>query len=248
MSPLHVSDLGMRYGAKQVLSGVGFRLEAGRTLGIVGESGSGKSSLARALVGLEPVHAGSVTYGNRPWVREGRFVGVRRVPPAHLVFQDPRSALDPRRKAWQLIAEPLEIRGGASAAERRTRAAELCGQVGLDAQQLDRYAHEFSGGQRQRLAIARALASEAQVLILDEPASALDITVQAQILNLLLDLQAQRQVAIVLISHDLAVVRHMADEVLVMQAGRAVEQGPAAQVLERPAQAYTRSLIAAVPA
>ena len=247
MSLLEVRDLGMRYGAKQVLHGLGFTLEAGRTLGIVGESGSGKSSLARALVGLEQVHAGTISYGSRPWVSEGRFVGARRSPPAHLVFQDPRSALDPRRKAWQLIAEPLEIRGGTGAAERRARAAELCKQVGLDAQQLDRYAHEFSGGQRQRLAIARALASEAQVLILDEPTSALDISVQAQILNLLLDLQAQRQMAFVLISHDLAVVRHLADEVLVMQAGRAVEQGQAVQVLERPAQSYTRSLLAAVP-
>jgi peptide/nickel transport system ATP-binding protein len=248
MTALRVSGLGMRYGSRQVLEGIDFLLAPGRTLGIVGESGSGKSSLARALVGLEPVQAGSISYGSRPWVQAGRFVGARQAPPAHLVFQDPRSALDPRRKAWQLIAEPLEIRGGATATERRARAAELCAQVGLDAQQLDRYAPEFSGGQRQRIAIARALAAQAEVLILDEPTSALDISVQAQILNLLLDLQAQRQMAFVLISHDLAVVRHLADEVLVMRAGRTVEQGAAEQVLERPEQAYTRRLIAAIPA
>lgn len=246
MTRLQVQALCVHHGRHAACVDVGFALQAGRTLGVVGASGSGKSSLARVLVGLDAASAGHIHYDGTPWVQGGRFVGNRRAPPAHLVFQDPRSALNPRRRAWQLISEPLEIRG-VPAAERRERAAELCTQVGLQPAWLERHPHAFSGGQRQRLAIARALAAEPRVLILDEPTSALDISVQAQILNLLLDLQARSGIAFVLISHDLAVVRHMSDDVLVLQAGRVVEQGPAATVLAQPQQAYTRALLAGEP-
>ena len=166
---------------------------------------------------------------------------------APLVFQDPKSSFNPRRRVWKLICEPLAIRGGLDARGLRDRAAELAAQVGISADQLDRYPHEFSGGQRQRMAIARALATEPSVLILDEPTSALDVSIQAQVLNLLLRLQRERRMTYVFISHDVAVIRHMSDDVAVMRAGAVVEAGPASQVLDSPRHLYTRELIASVP-
>jgi peptide/nickel transport system ATP-binding protein len=246
---VEVEGLEVRYRgrATPVLSGVDLSIGAGRTLGVVGESGCGKSTLALALVGLARPSAGAVRFMGETLTPPSRWAGRRAPAPAQIVFQDPQSSFNPRRRAWRLITEPLAIRGGLDARTLRERAAALAAQVGVSPDQLDRYPHEFSGGQRQRLAIARALATEPPVLILDEPTSALDVSIQAQILNLLLGLQRERAMTYVFISHDIAVIRHMSDEVAVMQGGRIVEAGPTASVLDAPRHAHTRELIEAAP-
>lgn len=246
---IRISGLSVHYPgrSKPVLDGVDLSVPAGRTLGILGESGSGKSTLAQALVGLLRPSGGHIDYGGRPLVPPGRWSWRRRpAPPAQIVFQDPQGALNPRLRAWELVAEPLAI-AGVGKVERRRRAGDLLEQVGLSSAHLDRFAHEFSGGQRQRLAIARALAADPSILILDEPTSALDVSVQAQVLNLLLRLQASHGLTYVFISHNISVIRHMCDHVAVMCGGRLVEQGAAADLLSAPTHPYTRALIAAAP-
>ena len=215
----------------------------GETFSLVGESGCGKTSFAGTLVGLAPLASGSLKY---------KGVELNDLPPetrreVQIVFQDPQSSLDPRWPAWRIITEPLTVAGKPTRAQLREQAAALCGLVGLDTASMDRLPHEFSGGQRQRLAIARALSVQPRLLVLDEPTSALDVSVQAQILNLLLDLQAQNGLSYLFISHNVSVVRHISDHVAVMHQGRIVEQGPAADVLNHPTQAYTRALMDAVP-
>ena len=232
----------------QALDAVGFTLAAGTTLGIVGESGSGKSTLARLVMALEAPDAGRVLF-------EG--LDLHALAPAALrharrdfqmVFQDPYSSLDPRMTIARTVAEPLEKLAHVTRAERRERAAAMLDAVVLNAaQDLDKVPHEFSGGQRQRIAIARALVTHPKLIVADEPVSALDVSVQAQVLNLLADLQQQFGVTYLFISHDLAVVDHVCDDVAVMHAGRVVEYGPTEQVLQRPAHAYTRALLAAMP-
>ena len=219
---------------------VSLSVEAGRTLGIVGESGCGKSTLAKALLGLLPIHAGTLKWQGRDVTRLDPRDRLRSGVCMQIVFQDPNGSLNPRLAVRDLIVEPLVIAGRATAGV----AEALCERVGLPQDALQRRAHQFSGGQRQRIAIARALASSPQLLILDEPTSALDLSVQAQILNLLLEMQRELQLAYLFISHDLAVVRHLADDVAVMQQGRFVEQGPASQVLQSPRHAYTAELLA----
>ncbi len=229
------------------LQGIDFSLQAGRSLGIVGESGSGKSTLARLVMALEAPTAGCVRL-------EGR--DLHRLPAAELrrtrarlqmVFQDPYGSLDPRRTVGQTVSEPLAVLLGAGRAEQRERAAEVLDAVGLRASDVSKYPHEFSGGQRQRIAIARALVTRPRLIVADEPVSALDVSVQAQVLNLMQDLQERYGLAYLFISHDLAVVDLVCDEVLVLQHGRVVEQGDPDTLFRRPQHPYTRRLLAAVP-
>jgi peptide/nickel transport system ATP-binding protein len=244
--PLDKDLLGRTRRALTAVDDVSFTVGRGETLGIVGESGCGKSTLVQALVGLVQVAAGEARHHGTAYLSAASDTAR---PPAgiQVVFQDPYASLNPRRRIGALVVEGLEIRRAVPRTGLRERAAKLLATVGLDAGLLDRYPHELSGGQRQRVAIARALAVEPDVLLLDEPTSALDVSVQAQILNLLLDLQRATQIAYVLVSHDVAVVRHLCDRVLVMYRGQVVECGIAKQVLTAPDHPYTRALIEAVP-
>ncbi len=231
----------------QALQGVSFTLEAGRSLGIVGESGSGKSTLARLVMTLDTPTSGRVLMQGRDLhaLPPGELRQARR--DFQMVFQDPYGSLDPRQTVARIVAEPLQAQGQSDPAQQRTRAAEAIESVGLRATDLDKYPHEFSGGQRQRIAIARALVTRPRLIVADEPVSALDVSVQAQVLNLMQDLQAQFGVTYLLISHDLAVVHHLCDEVAVLWQGRIVEQGPPHQLFSDPQHPYTRALLEAVP-
>ncbi|MFJ4536037.1 dipeptide ABC transporter ATP-binding protein [Streptomyces tibetensis] len=215
-------------------------LRRGETLGVVGESGSGKTTLGRMLVGLLEPTAGSLTFEGRP------HTGVN--PAVQMVFQDPVSSLNPRRSVGESIADPLRARGERQEGRIRERVGELLERVGLEAAHYDRYPHEFSGGQRQRVGIARALAADPRVIVCDEPVSALDVTTQAHVVDLLAELQRELGLALVFVAHDLAVVRQVSDRVAVMRRGRVVEEGPVAEVYESPRDPYTRQLLAAVPA
>ncbi|MFL6662545.1 MAG: ATP-binding cassette domain-containing protein [Rhizobacter sp.] len=226
------------------LRGVSFTLHAGRSLGIVGESGSGKSTLARLVMALEAPTAGRVTLLGRD-LHALPAAGLRAARrDFQMVFQDPYGSLDPRQRIGPIVAEPLPH---LPAAERRARIAEALDAVGLRAADIDKYPHEFSGGQRQRIAIARALITRPKLIVADEPVSALDVSVQAQVLNLLAELRAQYGITYLFISHDLAVVDHVCDEVAVMQAGRIVEQGSPDRLFREPAHPYTQALVAAAP-
>jgi ABC-type glutathione transport system ATPase component len=216
------------------LDGVSLDLHRGESLGIVGESGSGKSTLLRLLLGLERPDAGTVVYHGGPLRRE-----------VQVVFQDPASALDPRMRVADIVLEPVRVMR--LPGDRATVLAELLDAVGLPRTAARRFPHEFSGGQRQRIAIARALATRPRVLLADEPVSALDVSVRAQILNLLEDLRVGYDLTLVLVSHDLSVVRHMCDRVLVMHAGQVVETGETRAIFRGPRHPYTRTLLASIP-
>ncbi len=226
---------------------VSLSVAAGRTLGIVGESGCGKSTTGRLALGLEPADAGSVRFAGAPMPPGGtaswRFLRAR----MQMVYQDPLGALDRRLPVQAQVEEPLAIHGRGNAGERRDRAAALLGDVGLGPELASRYPHALSGGQRQRAVLARALVTGPELLVLDEPVSALDVSVQAGIVNLLTDLQAARGVAMLFISHDLRVVRQVSHEVAVLYLGIVVERGAPDAVLGDPAHPYTRALVAAVP-
>lgn len=228
----------------RALDGVSFRLERGKTLAIVGESGCGKSTLARVLLQMEAPTSGEILIEGKPASTLPRSDVIRSV---QMIFQDPYGSINPRKKAWQIISEPHLIQAKASADECRALALEMMRKVGLRPEFADRYPHMFSGGQRQRIGIARALILKPKVLLCDEPVSALDVSIQAQVLNLLMDLQDELQLSYVFISHDLSVVRHIADEVLVMYLGRAVEHGSRTQIFDRPSHPYTRALLASAP-
>ena len=230
----------------QALQGVSFTLQAGRSLGIVGESGSGKSTLARLVMALDTPTAGRVLMQGRD-LHAMNAADLRRARrDFQMVFQDPYGSLDPRQTVERIVTEPLRAQGDDPPTDTRARAVEVLASVGLRTTDLDKYPHEFSGGQRQRIAIARALITRPRLIVADEPVSALDVSVQAQVLNLMQDLQAQYGVTYLLISHDLAVVHHLCDEVAVLWQGRIVEQGPPDRLFRDPQHPYTRSLLDAV--
>jgi peptide/nickel transport system ATP-binding protein len=230
------------------VDGVSLRVGRGQTLGLVGESGCGKTTTGRAILRLIEPTGGSVRFLGRDFLalRGEELRQARRQ--IQVVFQDPYSSLNPRMTVGETLTEPMEVHGvGLDATERRDRAASLLREVGLNEDHLRRYPHEFSGGQRQRICIARALATEPSLVICDESVSALDVSVQAQVLNLLKDLQEKRGLAYIFISHDLSVVKFMSDTMIVMERGRVVEAGPADEVYAHPREAYTQRLIAAIP-
>ena len=231
----------------QALKGVNLTLHSGRSLGIVGESGSGKSTLARLVMGLEAPTSGSVQLLGQDLNKLSATALRTARRDFQMVFQDPYGSLDPRQTIAVIVTEPLTKQDCPQPVERRRRAAEMLLSVGLRDSDLDKYPHEFSGGQRQRIAIARALITRPKLIVADEPVSALDVSVQAQVLNLMQDLQAQFGVTYLLISHDLAVVNHLCDEVAVMFQGRIVEQGTPADLFRHAAHPYTRALLDAVP-
>ena len=234
-----------RYGTSEVVGDVSLTIGRGETLGLVGESGSGKSTVARMLLRLIEPSAGSVHFdgvdvlaAKKPDLRALR----RRM---QMVFQDPFAALNPTMRIRAIVGEPFAIHGGSPRDETRVRVVELMQEVGLDADVLDRYPHEFSGGQRQRINIARALALKPEFLALDEPVSALDVSVGAQVINLLRDLQRTHGLTYLFISHSMPLVRYLCDRVAVMQRGRLVEVGDAVEICEHPREEYTQRLIAA---
>ncbi|MEV6358180.1 ABC transporter ATP-binding protein [Streptomyces hydrogenans] len=233
-----------RAGGKPVVAvdGVAFALERGGSLALVGESGSGKTTTARIVAGLERPTAGTVTLA-----AEARARGRRRPRPVQMVYQDPFSSLDPSQRIGAGLLELLRSCRGMNRASARERAITLLTEVGLGEQHAERLPRDLSGGQRQRVAIARALALEPEVLILDEAVAALDVSVQAQVLNLLTDIRERTSVAFLFVSHDLAVVRQITDTCLVMHHGRVVEHGRTADILDHPQAAYTRQLLDAVP-
>jgi peptide/nickel transport system ATP-binding protein len=231
----------------KAVDGVSFRIPAGRTLGLVGESGCGKSTTARVVLGLAPLTAGSISFKGEPIAarQDARWRAQRKH--MQMVYQDPLGALDRRLRVGRQIVEPLVIHGIGDADERRRRLLALAEAVGLRPDHLDRYPHELSGGQRQRVVLARALILEPQLLVCDEPVSALDVSIQAQVVNLLQELQGRFGVAYLFISHDLKVVRQVSHEVAVMYLGRIVEQGEPDQLFANPRHPYTRALVAAIP-
>ncbi len=241
------SWLGARRASFAAVDGVSLAVDRGRTVGVVGESGCGKSTLARLLVGLLTPTSGALRLDGRAVATFDAAARRRFHRTVQLVFQDPVSALNPRKTVRRILEGPLEALTPLDRSARRQRVGELMDLVGLRPEFVERYPHEFSGGQAQRIGIARALAVEPDVVVLDEPVSALDVSIQAQVLALLRDLQARLGLAYVFISHDLAVVEALADEVLVMRAGRVVERGDRARIFRAPSHPYTRALLAAVP-
>ncbi|MEV4597040.1 ABC transporter ATP-binding protein [Amycolatopsis sp. NPDC049253] len=236
-----------RTGTVSAVAGVSFSVAAGETFGLVGESGCGKTTVGRAVVGLDEPTSGHIRI-NGTELTSLRGAELRqRHRDTHLVFQDPYASLDPRMRVGAILAEPLEIHGAGTRAQRSARVRELLGEVGLPADAAQRYPHEFSGGQRQRVGLARALALEPKLIVADEPVSALDVSVQAQILNLMNDLRERHGLTYVFISHDLSVVRYLAQRIGVMYLGKLVETGPAAEVHGNPRHPYTRGLIDTVP-
>ncbi len=231
----------------RALDGVSFTLEAGKTLAVVGESGCGKSTLARQVTMIEPPSAGELWMNGANVATADRATLKRVRPLVQMVFQNPYASLNPRKKVGAMLSEPLEINTTLNKTERTAKALAMMQQVGLRPEHISRYPHMFSGGQRQRIAIARALMLDPKVIVADEPVSALDVSIQAQVLNLLMDLQQVSGVAYLFISHNLAVVEHIADDVMVMYLGKAVEHGSKAQIFSRPLHPYTRALLASTP-
>jgi oligopeptide transport system ATP-binding protein len=231
----------------RAVDGISFKVEQGETLGLVGESGSGKSTACRALLQLIKPTSGSVRFEGQEIAGLGR----RQMRPLRrqmqMIFQDPYASLNPRKRVGQIVGDPLKRQGVASGAELRRQVQELLERVGLSSEHYYRFPHEFSGGQRQRIGIARALSLKPKLVICDEPVSALDVSIQAQIVNLLDDLQDEFGLAYLFVAHDIGIVRHISDRIAVMNEGKIVEQGTADQVCETPKDEYTKKLLAAVP-
>ncbi len=257
-SILRANDLARHYAVKgglfspgatvKALAGASFELAAGKTLAVVGESGCGKSTLARVVTLIEKPTEGQLLIDGAD-VADASDESLKKLrQEVQIIFQDPYGSLNPRKKVGTIIEEPLVINTRMPANERRERAEAMMAKVGLRPEHYGRYPHMFSGGQRQRIAVARALMLQPRVLVADEPVSALDVSIQAQVLNLLMDLQEEFNLAFLFISHDLSVVRHIADEIMVMYLGRPVEQGGRDPIFDAPAHPYTRALLASTPA
>ncbi|GAA3141717.1 ABC transporter ATP-binding protein [Nonomuraea roseoviolacea] len=246
---LEVENLRKSFGGQVAVDGVSFSLPPGGSLAVVGESGSGKTTTARMLVGLERPDAGRIRVGgrDRSAAARGRATRLSRARELQMVFQDPYLSLDPRVSVAQCVEEPLRLHFAMSPRERRARRDELLARVGLGGREADALPRRLSGGQRQRVALARALATEPKVLILDEATAALDVSIQAQILDLLAEIRRESGVGYVFVTHNLALVRHVADDVLVLHQGRVVESGPSSRVLTAPEHPYTRLLLHSVP-
>ena len=231
----------------RAVDGISFSIEPGQTLGLVGESGSGKSTACRAVLQLIKPSSGSVRFEGEEIAGSSR----RQMRPLRrqmqMIFQDPYASLNPRKRVGQIVGDPLKRQGVASGADLRKRVQELLERVGLSSEHYNRFPHEFSGGQRQRIGIARALALRPKLVIADEPVSALDVSIQAQIINLLDDLQDELGLTYLFVAHDIGVVRHISDRIAVMNKGKIVEEGSADQVCEQPRDEYTKKLLAAVP-
>ncbi len=237
-----------RVGAVHAVSDVTFSIRRGETFGLVGESGCGKTTIGRMMVALEPPTSGSIDFDGADLTElKGQALRAKRRD-IQLMFQDPYASLNPRMRVGTIIGEPLLVQKVGTKEEQEARVKDLLREVGLSPQSIERYPHEFSGGQRQRIGLARALALEPKLVVADEPVSALDVSIQAQILNLMKDLQQAHDLTYVMISHDLAVIRYMADTIGVMYLGKLVELGPAADIYDRPAHPYTQGLLDAVPA
>lgn len=235
------------------LENVSVTLRRGTTLAVVGESGSGKSTLARCLLQLQPLNSGEVFFARAP---QGEMQNLASLDAEHLravrkdlqmVFQDPFASLNPRMRIGEIVGEGLLVHGMGNRAEQQQKVIAMLKRVGLTEADMQKYPHEFSGGQRQRIGIARALVLNPKVVVCDEPVSALDVSIQAQILLLLKELQAEMALSYIFISHDLRVVRHIADDIVVMRQGKVVEQGAVEDIYNRPQQAYTKNLLAAIP-
>ena len=231
----------------KALDGISFRLERGKTLSIVGESGCGKSTLGRLLTMIEEPTEGELYYNEHNFLEKDKATKALRRKKIQIVFQNPYASLNPRKKIGSILEEPLIINSKLSAKERKEKVLLMMAKVGLRPEFYDRYPHMFSGGQRQRIAIARGLMLEPDIVVADEPVSALDVSVRAQVLNLMMDLQSELGLSYVFISHDLSVVEHIADEVMVMYLGRCVEQGSSEQIFANPQHPYTQALLSATP-
>lgn len=259
MNILEVEQLSVWFPVKSLLlrrttdyvraaSGVSFAIPEGKTLGLVGETGSGKTTVGKAILNLAPATSGKIIFEGQDVTNlpEKQFRPLRRR--MQMIFQDPFGSLDPRWTILQIVGEPLEIHfPQMERSARRDRVADLLGKVGLKPDQMHRFPHEFSGGQRQRIGIARALAVEPKLIVCDEPVSALDVSIQAQIVNLLRDLQEELGITYLFIAHDLAVIEHVSDEVVVMHRGEVVERASAEDIYRQPQHEYTRRLLASVP-
>ena len=246
--PLRGGVLGGKIGDVRAVDGVSFTVRKGETLGLVGESGCGKSTLGRTVLRLEDPTEGRILFDGTDLAHASGPELFRMRRELQIIFQDPYSSLNPRMTVGEIVREPLVVHRVGTRAEQVEKVRGLLETVGMASETLERYPHEFSGGQRQRIGIARALALDPKLVIADEPVSALDVSVQSQVLNLMVRLQRERGLTYVFISHDLSVVEHVSDIVAIMYLGRIVEQGPVQEIFERPAHPYTRALLEAVPA
>ncbi len=249
---LDIRDLSKTYDGPggavvKALDGVSLTLERGEVLGIVGESGCGKSTLGRALLRLIEPSGGEVYFEGENLVALSAGGLKRRRRDLQIIFQDPFGSLNPRHKVGTIIREPLDVHGIGSRQSRGERVAELLRLVGLPPEAAERYPHEFSGGQRQRISIARALALDPKLIVADEPVSALDVSIQSQVINLIVDLRARLGLSMIFISHDLSVIRHVSDRIAVMYLGRIVETGPAEEIMTAPMHPYTQALLSSIP-